>query len=103
MNQLVYLTTLKKIRDSMPEGKRDNFDLQFGGREKSPTTVLVISLFFGVFGVDRFYIGNIWLGVGKLVTFGGFGVWALIDFFFIMGATRRKNLVTARETKMMLG
>jgi len=37
------------------------------------------SFFFGLFGVDRFYMGKIWTGILKLLTFGGFGVWATID------------------------
>lgn len=61
---------------------------------KDPTLALVLSLLFflGVAGIDRFYIGDIGLGVGKLITAGGCGVWALVDFFLIMGATREKNV-----------
>lgn len=59
---------------------------------KDPTTSLIISLLGGGFGIDRFYIGDIGLGVAKLLTCGGFGVWAIIDWFLIMDATRNKNL-----------
>lgn len=59
---------------------------------KDPTTSLIISLIGGGFGIDRFMIGDIGLGVGKLVTCGGFGVWSIIDWFMIMPATRKKNL-----------
>lgn len=59
---------------------------------KDPVIALVLSLFLGGLGIDRFYIGNTGLGVGKLLTCGGFGVWTFIDFFFIMGATRECNL-----------
>ena len=50
---------------------------------KSRITAIILSLFFGVFGVDRFYLGYTGLGLAKLVTFGGFGIWALIDFVLI--------------------
>ena len=50
---------------------------------KSYVTALLLSFFFGVFGVDRFYLGHIGVGLGKLFTFGGLGVWALIDFILI--------------------
>ena len=59
---------------------------------KDPTTALIISLFIGGWGVDRFYIGDTGLGVGKLLTCGGLGIWAIIDWFLIMNSTREKNL-----------
>lgn len=61
---------------------------------KSPIVALVLSLVLGELGVDRFYIGDIGLGVGKLLTCGGAGIWQIIDWFLIMGATRNKNLQT---------
>lgn len=59
---------------------------------KNPTTALVLSLFAGTLGIDRFYIGNIGMGVGKLLTLGGFFIWALVDLFLIMSATKKRNL-----------
>lgn len=44
---------------------------------------LVLSILFGGFGVDRFYLGHWQEGVGKLFSFGGFGVWTLIDTILI--------------------
>jgi len=58
---------------------------------KDPTTSLIISLLAGGFGVDRFYIGDTGLGIGKLLTCGGFGIWAIVDWFLIMGVAREKN------------
>lgn len=59
---------------------------------KDPTTSLIVSLVAGGFGIDRFLIGDTGLGVGKLLTCGGLGIWAIVDWFLIMGATREKNL-----------
>ena len=59
---------------------------------KDPTTALLISIFAGNLGIDRFYIGDTGLGIGKLLTCGGFMIWTIIDWFLIMGATREKNM-----------
>jgi TM2 domain-containing membrane protein YozV len=44
---------------------------------------LLLSFFVGGLGVDRFYLGYVGLGILKLVTLGGCGVWWLIDFILI--------------------
>lgn len=59
---------------------------------KDPTTSLIVSLLGGSLGIDRFIIGDTGLGVGKLLTCGGMGIWAIVDWFMIMGATREKNM-----------
>lgn len=59
---------------------------------KDPTLSLILSILVGILGVDRFYIGDVGLGIGKLLTFGGCHIWALVDIFLIMGATKEKNL-----------
>lgn len=61
---------------------------------KDPTLSLILSIFGGGLGIDRFYIGDAGLGIGKLLTCGGMGIWALIDIFLIMDATKRKNAET---------
>lgn len=59
---------------------------------KDPTTSLIISLLGGGLGIDRFFIGDTGLGVGKLLTCGGLGIWSIVDWFLIMDATREKNI-----------
>ena len=54
---------------------------------KSP----LVSLVLGVYGIDRFYIGDTTMGILKLVTCGGLGIWTVIDWFLIMDATKQKN------------
>lgn len=58
---------------------------------KNPTTALLLSIFLGAYGIDRFYIGNAGMGVGKLLTCGGLGIWAIIDWFMISGSTKEQN------------
>jgi TM2 domain-containing membrane protein YozV len=53
------------------------------GSQKDLSTALLLSKFLGVFGVDRFYLGYIGLGILKLLTFGGCGIWALVDVVLV--------------------
>ncbi|XP_042908754.1 TM2 domain-containing protein C41D11.9 [Parasteatoda tepidariorum] len=46
-------------------------------------TALLLSIVFGGFGVDRFYLGMWQEGIGKLFSFGGLGVWTLVDVILI--------------------
>ena len=59
---------------------------------KDPLLSILLSIFIGSLGIDRFYIGDIGLGIGKLLTAGGCGIWWLIDIFLIVDATKQKNL-----------
>lgn len=59
---------------------------------KDPTTTLIVSILAGSIGVDRFMIGDTGIGVGKLLTCGGLGIWAIIDLFLIQKATKEKNM-----------
>lgn len=50
---------------------------------RSYATALLLSFFLGYLGVDRFYLGHTGLAVAKLLTLGGCGIWAFIDFILI--------------------
>jgi TM2 domain-containing membrane protein YozV len=56
-------------------------ELKMAGKKeyRYQLTVLIISFLGGYWGLDRFYRGEIALGVIKLITLGGFGVWYLVD------------------------
>jgi len=58
---------------------------------KNPTTLLIVSLLVGQLGIDRFMVGDTGLGIAKLLTCGGFMIWTIVDWFLIMGITRKKN------------
>lgn len=58
---------------------------------KDPTMLLIISIFVGYLGVDRFMLGEIGLRVLKLLTFGGCGIWSIIDWCIITKKVKEYN------------
>lgn len=60
---------------------------------KDPAVALILSLLniIAPFSFDRFYIGDIGLGIIKLLTCGGFLIWVIVDWFIIMERTRQLN------------
>ena len=72
-------------------------DMEF----KDPTISLILSVCIGGLGVDRFYIGDTGLGVLKLITGGGLGVWWLVDLFLISGKTRENNSKDLNEAILL--
>lgn len=90
--ELQQMVRNKQIKADTPIRKEDGTWFAAGNlnglfSDKSYMTALLLAIFFGVLGVDRFYLGYTGLGVLKLLTLGGCGVWALIDLINI--ATRK--------------
>lgn len=57
--------------------------------EKHYLAAFFFSFMWGSFGVDRFYLGKVGTGILKLVSFGGFGIWALVDFVLIASGSMK--------------
>ncbi len=53
---------------------------------------LIMSVVFGWLGVDRYIMGKIGTGILKLITFGGFGIWWLVDVILIATKYEYKNV-----------
>jgi TM2 domain-containing membrane protein YozV len=47
--------------------------------DKSKIVAGILQLFLGSFGIGRFYVGNVGMGIAQLLTCGGLGFWALVD------------------------
>lgn len=58
---------------------------------KDPTTMLLISIFLGEIGVDRFMLGDVGMGILKLLTLGVCGILTIVDWFTITKRTKELN------------
>ena len=100
MNHMLMMLSSKIPAGSIPSVRTrlENTDiseseiLALQSQMKDPLLSILLSIFIGTLGVDRFYIGDVGLGIGKLLTGGGCGIWWLIDIFLIVDATKQKNL-----------
>lgn len=88
---------LVSIRDSLLSIDDSKWSLLQTLQFKDPTTSIIVSILAGALGIDRFLIGDTGLGIGKLMTCGGLGIWTIVDWFLIMGATREKNMATLQR------
>lgn len=79
------------LRDKFDAMDDDKISMMYSLQFKDPMMALILSIVAGSLGIDRFYIGDIGLGVAKMLTCGGCGIWTLIDYFLIMKSTKEKN------------
>jgi len=63
-------------------------------------TALLLSVFLGWLGADRFYSGRIGLGVLKLLTLGGYFVWWVVDIVLLLQGRMKDDL--GREIRRQL-
>ncbi len=82
---------IAEIRQKLEQMDDNKFLILQSIQLKDPTTLLIISLLAGSLGVDRFMLGDTGLGVAKLLTGGGCGIWTIVDWFTVMDRTRLNN------------
>jgi TM2 domain-containing membrane protein YozV len=93
MNDKFPAEKMMLIRDQLTRMDDNKLPIIQSQNFKNPTTLLIISLFLGNIGVDRFMLGDTGLGIAKLLTCGGLGIWTLIDWFTVMGRTKEANYI----------
>lgn len=99
MSNVLELQETNLAKKELSNDEQMRFDVQYGTRRKDHNFALVLSIIGGTLGLDRFYIGDVGLGIAKLLTLGGLFIWTLIDLFLIMDATRLKNSELMRQVR----
>lgn len=84
---------LPSIRQQLLNADDDKMLILQSTELKSPMAAFLLNFFLGGFGAEYFYLGKTGLGVAKLLTCGGLGIWSLINLFTIMETTRKENYV----------
>ena len=79
------------LKEKLRTADESKFDLISAINLKDPTTALILSLFLGGLGIDRFAIGQTGMGVFKLLTGGCCGILTLVDWFTIQKKAREIN------------
>ena len=79
------------LRERLLQMDDDTFMRMSMVQLKDPTVILIVSLFVGTLGIDRFMLEEPAMRVLKLLTAGGCGVWAIVDLFLVMNKTRELN------------
>lgn len=83
-----YMMSMRSQLEKLPD---DKFIMLQSMNYHNPIIILVISVVLGTLGIDRFMLGQTGLGVLKLLTCGGMGIWTLIDWFLVMDVAKEQN------------
>ena len=79
------------LKDKLRTMDEEKFSLVSAVELKDPTTLLLVSIFLGVLGIDRFMLGDTGMGILKLLTCGCCGILTIIDWFAISKKTKETN------------
>ena len=97
----LYLTTNAKffepsaipiIRQKLENASDSTFLSVQSCELKDPTVILIVSIFLGGLGIERFMLGDIGMGILKLLTGGCCGILTIIDWFTISKKVKQANL-----------
>lgn len=81
------------LRQSLKTVPDANYSLIMATPVKSHVTTLILSIFLGGLGVDRFYVGDIGIGIAKLLLgWLTFGIWYIVDIFLCYKKAKQVNM-----------
>lgn len=87
-------SVLPMIKSKLEKLDDDKFFAVTACELKDPTALLLISIFLGSLGIDRFMLGDTGMGVLKLLTGGCCGILTIVDWFTVTKKTKEKNFAT---------
>ncbi len=79
------------LKDKLRTMDDEKFSLISTIELKDPTTLLLVSIFLGGLGIDRFMLGETGMGILKLLTLGCCGVLTIIDWFTVSKKAKNYN------------
>ncbi len=79
------------IRDMMLKADESKMMAVMSINLKDPTAIVIFSVVVGVLGIDRFMLGDVGLGVLKLLTCGGLYIWFIVDWFMVVNRAKEIN------------
>ena len=79
------------LKQKLADADENKFALASSVEFKDPTTILLISLFLGTLGIDRFMLGETGMGILKLLTAGLCGILTIIDWFSVQKKAKEIN------------
>ena len=82
---------IQEVRNKLISLPDDKYPILMSLQLQDPTTCLLFSIFLGSLGIDRFVIGDIGMGILKLLTVGCCGVLTIVDWFLIQDKARDIN------------
>ena len=79
------------LKDKLRTMDDEKFSLISTIEMKDPTTLLLVSIFLGTLGIDRFMLGDTGMGILKLLTAGCCGILTIVDWFTISKKAKERN------------
>lgn len=85
-------SAIPSLRMKLEKASEGSYEALQSVELKDPTTLIIISILLGSFGIDRFMLGEVGMGILKLLTGGVCGILTIYDWCTIMKKTRQANL-----------
>ena len=79
------------LKQKLVQADETKFQLASTVEFKDPTAILLISIFLGTLGIDRFMLGDTGMGILKLLTAGCCGILTIIDWFSVQKRAKELN------------